>query len=637
MSKKTNRRKSNRKKTGRKNVSSNKVSHNKNQAASVAQKKRLLWLIPGAVILLAAVILLIIFLNGNSGSTVKVDNGKGIELYKEKISLLRTSALTEETIDALDGSPAGEQAGQAVFISICDKENRASVFTGVGSDLETAWNDADNKVLKFLEGNIYDPEWVKADAVYTSETVDTSELAKRVIAARHEFFRYGIAFDPMYKTALLEAELNGAKIYAYDDRETGLDFTYLNNYLEKAGRKTLSALPQEYTLFQCYGWFCDDDNQVYPLINDGLDYGRRDVELIDADYAEQLLRNAGYFLVNQVNPDGSFIYGLYPRFDNEIDNYNTMRHAGTLWSMVCLYRVTGDESLVEVVDLTIDYLLNNYIVYEDEDTAYLYEEKSDEIKIGGNGVTIIALSEYMDVFQNTKYLDLCRKLGNGILSLHNEETGEYYHVLNGDFSRKEEYRTVYYDGECTFALCRLYDLTGEDIWLDAARSAVDHFIEADYTQYKDHWVAYSLNEITKHVSDPEYYTFALRNAQENLKTIYERDTTYHTYLELLMSSFELYDRMVANGIESEYLNTSFSIEELLKTIYTRADRMLNGYFYPEYAMYMKNPQRILNTFMVRHDGYRIRIDDVQHNIGAYYKYFKNYDIMVSYGLLENLD
>ena len=605
---------------------SKKVKRKKKAEPKKRQINWKLWLIPCAVILLGLLILLVYR---------DFYNKEGVRLYEEKIARLREDALTEETRSALDGRPAGEQAGQAVFISVCDKEQRASVFSGIGSDLDSAWKNADKKVRKYLKGNKYDPEWVKVDIVYASEVVDQKLLATRVNDTREEFFRYGIAFDSKYQTALLEAELNGAKIYDYENRETGLDFEYLNNYLKKAGRTPIGALPETYTLFQCYGWFCDEDNEVYPLASDGLKYGRREVELIDDDYVKQIMLNAGYFLSDQVKPDGSFIYGIYPRFDNEIKNYNTMRHAGTIWSMVCLYRLTGDETLVDVINSTIEHLIDNYIIYKDEKTAYLYEEKDDEYKLGGNGLTIVALSEYMDVFGNTKYVELCRCLGNGILELIDGETGKYYHVLNGDFSRKEEFRTVYYDGEATFGLCRLYSMTTEQVWLDTAKVAVDHFIEADYTKYKDHWVAYAMNEITQYVDDPEYYTFALRNAQENLKTIYERDTTYHTYLELLMSTFELYDRMVTHGIRSEYLETTFSLEELLKTIYTRVDRMLNGYFYPEYAMYMANPQRILNTFMVRHDGYRIRIDDVQHNISAFYRYYKNYDKLVSYGLLEN--
>ena len=271
------------------------------------------------------------------------------------------------------------------------------------------------------------------------------------------------------------------------------------------------------------------------------------------------------------------------------------------------------------------------IIYDEAGRAYLYEAKDDEIKLGGCGVAVVALSEYSDVFQNEQYLPLCRALGEGILTLLDQSSGEYYHVLNGDFSRKEPFRTVYYDGEATFALCRLYSLTGEQRWLEAAQSAINHFIAADYSQYKDHWVAYSMNEITKHIPDnPAYYAFALKNAQDNLQIIGERDTTYHTYLELLMATFEVYDRMQKNNVSV----ADFDLPLFLQTIYTRADRQLNGYFYPEYAMYMKNPQRILNTFMVRHDGYRVRIDDVQHNIGGYYLYYKNYEQMVAYGLLD---
>ena len=53
--------------------------------------------------------------------------------------------------------------------------------------------------------------------------------------------------------------------------------------------------------------------------------------------------------------------------------------------------------------------------------------------------------------------------------------------------------------------------------------------------------------------------------------------------------------------------------------------MLNGYAYPEYVMYFKYPEQALGAFFVRHDGYRIRIDDIQHFCGAYYSFYKNYD------------
>lgn len=547
--------------------------------------------------------------------------------YQKKSKLLREQVISTNLIAELGEAPAGKP-GFVLFLSVSDGTQRAQVFTGKGTTLEAAWSDADAKTKAYVKESGTEPIWLKADVVISQETVTAKKLNKNVLRSRHEFFRYGIAFDEDYNTALLEAEMNGSKIYEYDDG--GIDKKYLNNYLRRANRDQVDELPESYTIFQCKGWMCDEEDNVYPLIDNGLSYGRRDVSLLDKAYVEQLLDNASSFLVDQIRSDGSFVYGMYPRFDNEIDNYNIVRHTSTLWSLICRYRMQPSSELKAIIDSAFDYTLTQ-IIYDADGNAYLYEAKNDEIKLGGNGVAIVAMTEYMDALGNDKYMDLCRRLGGGILTMLDQQTGEFWHVLNGDFTRKEAFRTVYYDGEATFGLCRLYTLTGEQRWLDAAVSAVDHFIAADYTQYKDHWVAYSMNEITKSIPDNlEYYAFALRNAQVNLETIRDRDTTYHTYLELLMSTFELYDRMQQMGIPTNDLD----IEELLNTIYTRADRQLDGYFFPEYAMYMENPQRVLYTFMVRHDGYRIRIDDVQHNIGGYYLYYKNYNKLVQYGMLD---
>ncbi|MBQ6502449.1 MAG: hypothetical protein IJI57_00875 [Flexilinea sp.] len=545
--------------------------------------------------------------------------------YKEKLELLQEQII-DEHIETVIGSSPGGKAGWVVFLSVCDGNTRASVFSGTGSSLENAWNAADKNTRSFVSEKNFELRWLKADVVRSVREITSEALTREVLKARHEFYRYGIAFNENFKLALLETELNGAKIYEYDNG--GLDLDYLNRYLKKSGRiiQPISAFPEKYLLFETKSWLCDEDNAIYPLYEDGLEVGRRKIEPLDADHAMQLIDHATAFLVNQVKDDGSFIYGFYPRFDNEIENYNIVRHASTLWSLICRYRISPSEELAAIIEKTISYMITQ-IIHDENGNAYLYEAKDDEIKLGGCGVAVVALTEYMDVFGNKKYVDLCCELGNGILGMFDWETGEFWHILNGDFSRKEKMRTVYYDGEATFALSRLYALTGDEIWLNAGCRSVDHFIEAEYEQYKDHWVAYSLNEITKHVKDrPEYFAFALRNAEVNLENIAQRDTTYHTYLELLMSTFELYDRMIDQQIPAG----DFDIRSLLNTIFIRAQRQLNGFFFPEYAMYMANPNRILNTFMVRHDGYRVRIDDVQHNIGGYYLYYKNYDKMLTY-------
>ena len=134
--------------------------------------------------------------------------------------------------------------------------------------------------------------------------------------------------------------------------------------------------------------------------------------------------------------------------------------------------------------------------------------------------------------------------------------------------------------------------------------------------------------LTKYLDRQEYYDFALANATKNYKRIMGRARTYPTNLELLISAFETWHRMVDKGIDTG----DFDVKELLDVISARANRQLSGYFYPELAMYMANPQRILGSFMMRNDRFRVRIDDVQHNIGGFYLYWKNYDAMIAAGL-----
>ena len=594
--------------------------------------------------------------------------------------------------------------GFLVFLSVSDGSARADVVHGSGADIAEAFADAQQKAWTLIQKKRQRFRWLKADVVTEYAPADAKTLAYMIKEPGwNEFFRFGLSFDRSFRTALLEEELNGAKILDYASGSISL--ADLNRYLKKAGRPALPKLPEFFLLFQTAGFFYDTDSAanaaaatdadsaastdadsasasgcVIPLIPDGLSRGRREIQNLDAAAARSFVTAAASFLEKQVQQDGSFRYGYYPRFDRVIPGYNCMRHASTIWSLLCQYRMTKKVSVLSLAARSIEYLLSHALVYRDPDTAYLSEPLKDEIKLGGGGVLILAITEYLDLCSEEprpailrsgeprpeilrsrepltkapnaeilhardvlpeqealrrRYTEIACALGNGILSLLNPETGEFSHVLNMDFSLKERYRTVYYDGEAAYALCRLYRLTKEEKWLFYAEKAVDHFLAADYTRYRDHWVAYAMNEITRYIHRDDYDTFALRNARVNLDFLYKRETTYHTFLELLMVTFETYERILAENPGLPYLK-EFDLPYFLRTIRVRADRMLNGFFFPEYAMYMRCPDKILGSFMVRHDGFRVRIDDVQHNIGGFYLYYKNYSRLLALGMPEDI-
>lgn len=595
--------------------------------------------------------------------------------------------------------------GFLVFLSFSDGSARADVVHGSGADIAEAFADAQQKAWTLIQKKRQRFRWLKTDVVTEYAPADAKTLAYMIKEPGwNEFFRFGLTFDRSFRTALLEEELNGAKILDYASGSISL--ADLNRYLKKAGRPALPKLPEFFLLFQTAGFFydaapaanaasaanaadsaasTDADSApatgcVIPLIPDGLSRGRREIQNLDAAAARSFVTAATSFLEKQVQQDGSFRYGYYPRFDRVIPGYNCMRHASTIWSLLCQYRMTKKVSVLSLAARSIEYLLSHALVYRDSDTAYLSEPLKNEIKLGGGGVLILAITEYLDLCSEEprpaiprseeprpailrsgepltkapnaeilhakdvlpeqealrrRYTEIACALGNGIFSLLNPETGEFSHVLNMDFSLKERYRTVYYDGEAAYALCRLYRLTKEEKWLFYAEKAVDHFLAADYTRYRDHWVAYAMNEITRYIHRDDYDTFALRNARVNLDFLYKRETTYHTFLELLMVTFETYERILAENPGLSYLK-EFDLPYFLRTIRVRADRMLNGFFFPEYAMYMRCPDKILGSFMVRHDGFRVRIDDVQHNIGGFYLYYKNYSRLLALGMPEDI-
>jgi len=550
--------------------------------------------------------------------------------FDQKAKLLRSTVLADTELVENVGSWNQQNQDQfVVFFSVCDTRDRAIVKSATGQNLDEAWEKAAGDMDKFISANKYEPIWVKADIVTRTEKIKSKDLGKQTKNLYDNFFRQGIAFDDQFGLALLEAEINGNKIIDYDDNK--LDLDNLNDYLEEYRRGAkIQEVPDQLILFTSRGFFCDDRNQVYPLYDNDADFGRRKIEAVDQTVVKELIHTSSQFLADLVQDDGKFIYGYYPTYDKELTDYNIVRHSSTIWSIIAQYRTTGDESLPPKIEKTINHLVTNYIEYPDPNTAYVIERKDNEVKLGANAVAILTLIDYMEEFHTDKYQDLIVKLGNGILRMQDSKTGKYYHVLNfPDYSKKEELRTVYYDGEATFALAKLYGYGQDKKYLTAARKAADYFIANDYTVHADHWIAYSMNEITKYVPEERYFEFALKNAQNNLDKIYNQETSYHTYLELLMATFEVYDRVKQNHIQVRYM-ASFDQPRFIATIYHRARHQLNGYLYPEYAMYLKNPARIANTFCVRHDGYRIRIDDVQHFIGGYYAYYNNYDQLETY-------
>lgn len=545
----------------------------------------------------------------------------------------KKSALLEEKLfdkDALsEYAEFSSVCGRfAAFLSVSDINEQAYVFRAAADSPEEAWRKACAAAREFIEAEDFNPVWVKADVTSRGERASLFDTLSALFKGYAKFFRKGISFDETLSRAVIEAELNVCGLIDYKKGTISLE--KLNKFLTENDLEALEALPENIITFTCKSTFCDEKNAVYELYSDGKNCGRR-LEKFDKETALRVITTSADYLAMQIGLDGRFDYGVYPAAMLQIKGYNILRHASSVWSLLCAYRLTGDKFIKEQAECAVGFLIRNmkykYPNSFENNVLYVFEETTKEVKIGGNAIAVIVLTEYMDVFKTDKYSKIVKELGNGILELFDERDGSFFHVLKfPSLAPRDKFRTIYYDGEAVFALSRLYGLTKDRRFLEAAQCAADRFIKKNYEQYADHWVAYSINELTKHLPLEKYLNFGVRNARVNLEKIKNQPTTYHTYLELLCVSFELVERIKRDKLRCSELE-SFDDKALADVIFYRADFMLNGYCYPEYAMYFPNPQSTLGAFFIRHDDYRIRIDDVQHFCSAYYSLYKNYEAL----------
>lgn len=528
--------------------------------------------------------------------------------FDKKISMLHKLYEKNDKLQSKDN---------IVIISICDKETQAIVKNKRGYSINNAYQLLKNEVSSYVKQTNYNASWVKLDIVQNVEEISMNKFKDDLSNLTQEYvYRKGIIFNTLDTEIILtEAELNSNMIIDYDENE--LSLTNLNAYLKSRGDIQLRALPNSLKVFTTLGYFCDENNTVYKLYDEGSNTGRRVYDTLDKFEIDNIIKNAYNYLLNMIQDDGKFVYGYNPLEDTVNESYNTLRHAGSVWSCIVSYdEASGTSVQKEKIDLSLEYL-NNTIIKKDDDTYYIVELEDTDIKLGGNALSIIAMCEYIDKFSDTKYLDAVKKLGNGILSMQHSN-GSYTHVINvNDYSVVDEYRTVYYDGEATFALCKLYGITKDEKYLNAAKSSMDYFIDNNYIQYGDHWISYATNEITKYVDDEEYYEFGLRNIAYSLDDILEKDYTSHINLEMLVKGYELYNRIIEKNIDVSYLYF-FPLDKFKNVLNTRLHFQFNSYLYPEIAMYLKSPSKYCNAFFIRHSDFRIRIDDIQHSILGYY-------------------
>lgn len=515
-----------------------------------------------------------------------------------------------------------------LFFAISNGIDRAHIEIATGKDFDDSWKKGIEALKKWQIKNWYKPAWLRVEVVRKVELLNWAELKLKFSRAKRNYFRFGLSFTSDFKTAILEHELYAnAVLYKTDISVVTPNEVNLKNFSKRRFRRELQWPTKDEAViyrFQTVSVFTNG-KETYEIESEGRNSGYRKIEQWDVDVVTDLIETSSNYLARQVKSNGFYHYGWFPCFDRPIPTYNALRHASSTYALLEGWEVTKKADQKQAIDRALHYLTHELIKtvqLADGSSAAFLVDIGNEIKLGGNAVSILAYAKYTEITGDQKYLEIMELLALGILFMQNSDSGEYVHILNyPDLSVKADNRTIYYDGEAAFGLMRLYGITKDPRWIHSVEKAFDYFIENKHWQAHDHWQSYCVNELTLYNPDPKYYQFGLDNIRDHLDFVLTRITTYPTLLELMMAAQKMIGRMQKDP-KVIHLLEGFDVDKFYRALEYRARYLLNGFFYPEVVMFFKNPQRILGGFFIRHHAFRVRIDDVEHYLSGYVAYRK---------------
>ena len=323
-----------------------------------------------------------------------------------------------------------DRTNYIAFLSIGNPSIRARVFTESANNLSQLFEKLHKQATKLVRKHL-DPAWIKIDFVHTVEKIPFQQLEEKIAKTRRNYFRHGIAFDPEFRLALLEQELNGnAILRSVNKGPVEINDKNMIHYLDyRFGNMRLPFTKNQYLnqnvhIFKTKAAFLDrEEGEIKDLYDGQLSNGIRKIEDI-ATEAKNLIRHAANFLEKQVDDDGKFTYGYFSAFAKSINTYNILRHSSTLYSMAEAYEHLQDEKIIQAVKRGIEHLIREAVVYKSDDSAFVVDYANEkEIKLGSNATAILAITKYTEVTGDDQYIKTAQALARGILELKTPSGG----------------------------------------------------------------------------------------------------------------------------------------------------------------------------------------------------------------------
>ncbi len=242
----------------------------------------------------------------------------------------------------------------------------------------------------------------------------------------------------------------------------------------------------------------------------------------------QALRDAallgGRYLVDHLQPNGRYVYevdlatGSAPNPGRP--DYSMPRHAGTTYFLAELYRITKQPWLREPIERAFAQLAELLAAGHcggtlPDGTAYdCVLDRGDQVaELGSTALAVVALAEYQRATGDTRYAPLAAKLAAFVVYMQRPD-GSFRHRFDARTKTPIEHEMLlYYSGEASLALARMFVVTGDARYAQAAERGLDwlvswyDFFLGGFFYGEEHWTCIAAEAIWPTVQKDSYRAF----------------------------------------------------------------------------------------------------------------------------------
>ena len=366
--------------------------------------------------------------------------------------------------------------------------------------------------------------------------------------------------------------------------------------------------------------------------------------ITEAEILESI-RIGGQWLLGTVKPDGKFDYEYHPNLDRGSNDYNIVRHAGSVYGLFEMYELAGQEpalagdreGYIDGGARAMGYVLEGLKTppeAKQKDRICLMEKGRCES--GSAALSLMtfvsrpAKEEIPQKYRDRIYPPGDSKLVEGLaLTLTDmiDDKGRLYQYYRDAIAAKGvKKEPEYYPGETMLALIRLHQQSKDPRWLEAAKKIGDWQVslyEKDRFTFPDHWVMQALYRLWQVTKEDRYattgYAMATHSAAEQYPFLW---TPYPDYL----GSWRRNDDIPRTTRAASRMEAIRGVVELAwehggaeptlweDSLLHAARHLAEQQFRPENSWWQANPKKSVGAYKMGIVDNHCRIDNNQHGL-----------------------